>query len=164
MHSLPSLTAICPFTCKMLHYIFFLCVFMMTTPSPSVASSSRFSFSLSCLSFSQTHLVLTLAIAPCCSRNYPNYLYSHTCPPNPASCCHFYVYAHRFLPINHHQMCYLTTSTCSVFLRPLPWVHKFSCDPFQASPFVEFPCVDSYGPASSLHLGLHGQRFPKALP
>ena len=41
MHALPGLTTICPFTCKQLHN-FFSCVFMVTTPSLSVASSTRF--------------------------------------------------------------------------------------------------------------------------
>ena len=71
MHSLPSLTTICPFTCKhfLLHYFLFvfMCL-MVTTPSPFVAPSSHFPCSSSFLHISLAdplpHGSITRALIP----------------------------------------------------------------------------------------------------
>ena len=87
MHALPGLTVICSFTCKLLHYNFFyfLCAFMVTTPSPSVASSSRFT----CSPFYALHSFQM----PCLPHFY------HTCHmPSPTSL----TIIHKTM--NHHFM------------------------------------------------------------
>ena len=73
----------------------------------SMLVRTHFSWSGSCMStclFSRPRLVLTLVIAPCCSSNYPNYLYWHTRPLGLASNRLFHVFTHWFLTHDRHQI------------------------------------------------------------